>query len=140
MQLLTKETDYAVRALINIADAPDRSSTASAISLKEQIPWLFLRRVLQKLASAGILKSHKGRRGGFALARRPDRVNLVDVIRVFQGEVELSQCMVKGIPCCNRPTCPVRRRLKAVEKILRKQLSAITVAMLVKARRISESD
>jgi len=140
MQLLTKETDYAVRALINIASAPDRSSTASAISLKEQIPWLFLRRVLQKLASAGILKSHKGRRGGFVLARRPDRVNLVDVIRVFQGEVELSQCMVKGIPCCNRPTCPVRRRLKAVEKILRKQLSAITVAMLVKARRISESD
>jgi Rrf2 family transcriptional regulator, cysteine metabolism repressor len=140
MQLLTKETDYAIRALIHIAALPDRSSTASTISEKERIPWLFLRRVLQKLAAAGVLRSTKGRGGGFLLVRRPDRVTMLDVIQVFQGDVEMNQCMVKGIPCCNRPTCPVRRRLKAVEKVLKRELAAITIAMLVQARRMSESD
>lgn len=140
MQLLTKETDYAIRALIHIAVAPERSSTASAISEKEGIPWLFLRRVLQKLATAGVLKSTKGRGGGFLLVRRPERTTMLDVIEIFQGEVAVNHCLVKGIPCCNRPTCPVRRRMKAVEKVLRRELSAVTIAMLVQARRISESN
>jgi Rrf2 family protein len=140
MQLLTKETDYAIRALVHVAAAPDRSATASTISEQEGIPWLFLRRVLQKLAAAGVLRSTKGRGGGFLLIKRLERITMLDVIQVFQGEVEINQCMVKGIPCCNRPTCPVRRRMKAVEKVLRRELAAITVAMLVQARRLSESN
>jgi Rrf2 family protein len=137
MQFLTKETDYAVRALISIADAPGRSSTASAVAATEKIPRLFLRRVLAKLAAAGLLSSQKGRGGGFAMLARPERITMVDVIRVFQGEVELSECLVRGIPCCNRPTCPVRRKVKGVERVLRRELSAITIAMLVQARRRS---
>ncbi len=137
MQILTKETDYAVRALINIADTPGRASTAAAIAGTEKIPWLFLRRVLAKLAAAGLLDSQKGRGGGFAMRVRPERITMVDVIRVFQGEVELNECLVKGIPCCNRPTCPVRRKVKGVERVLRRELTAITIAMLVQARRKS---
>jgi Rrf2 family protein len=139
MQILTKETDYAIRALIHIAAEPERSSTASAISEKEGIPWLFLRRVLQKLAGAGFLRSTKGRGGGFLLIKRPERITMLDVIQTFQGEVEMNQCLVRGIPCCNRPTCPVRRRMKVVEKVLRRELAAITIAMFVQARRNSES-
>jgi Rrf2 family protein len=137
MQLLTKETDYAVRALISIADTPGRSSTASAIAATEKIPWLFLRRVLAKLAAAGLLDSQKGRGGGFAMRVRPARITMADVIRVFQGEIELNECLVRGIPCCNRPTCPVRRKVKGVERVLRRELTAITIAMLVQARRKS---
>jgi Rrf2 family protein len=137
MQLLTKETDYAMRALISIADTPGRSSTALAVAATEKIPWLFLRRVLAKLAAARLLSSRKGRSGGFSLASRPEKISMADVIRIFQGEIELNQCLVKGIPCCNRPTCPIRRRVKGVERMLRKELSAITIAMLVQARRKS---
>ena len=137
MQLLTKETDYAIRALISIADAPGRSSTAASIAAAERIPWLFLRRVLAKLAAAGLLSSQKGRGGGFEMRVRPERTTMADVIRVFQGEIELNECLVRGIPCCNRPTCPVRRKVKGVERVLRRELSAITIAMLVQARRKS---
>ena len=139
MQILTKETDYAIRALIHIAAESERCSTASAISEREGIPWLFLRRVLQKLAAAGFLRSTKGRGGGFLLIKRPERITMLDVIQTFQGEVEMNHCLVRGIPCCNRPTCPVRRRMKVVEKVLRRELAAITIAMFVQARRNSES-
>ena len=98
MQLLTKETDYAIRSLIHIAARRDRSSTASAISEQERIPWLFLRRVLQKLAAAGVLRSTKGRGGGFLLTRRPDRVTMLDVIQIFQGEVDGTDEIIRHAP------------------------------------------
>jgi len=136
MQLLTKESDYAVRALIAIAEMGRRGATAAQVAEQEGIPWLFLRRLLQRLAGAGILSSQKGRAGGFFLARRAREITLADVIRVFQGEVELSECLVRGEPCCNRPTCPVRKRLKAIEVGLRRDLNRVTIAMLVRMKRV----
>lgn len=87
MQILTKETDYAVRALIRIAGEPGRSATASVIAEGEQIPWLFLRRVMQKLAAAGVLASQRGRRGGFRLARPASRISLADVVRISRARL-----------------------------------------------------
>ena len=135
MQLLTKESDYAIRALITIASATSSSSKASEIAREEGISWLFLRRLLQRLAVVGILTSQKGRSGGFSLARPPEKINLVDVITAFQGKVELSECLVRGKPCCRRPHCPVRKKLKALEKTIRDELAGISIAMLADLRR-----
>jgi Rrf2 family protein len=135
MRLLTKETDYAIRALIAIAETRSQCLTAAEIAEQEGIPWLFLRRLLQRLAGSGILSSQKGRTGGFCMARPARQVTLAGVIRVFQGEIELSECLVQGKPCCNRPTCVVRKRLKAIEAGLRQDLDRISIAMLVRMKR-----
>jgi Rrf2 family protein len=139
MQILTRETDYAVRALAHVAAAPSGITTAIAISRKERLPWLFLRRVMQRLAAEGLLRSQKGRSGGFRLARPASRINLVDVVRVFQGPLEMSDCLVRGLPCCNRPSCPIRRKLRDAEARLRRELSSITIEMLARTRRKGES-
>jgi len=134
MQLLTKESDYAIRALICIASSSGRASTAATIAREEDISWMFLRRLLQRLAVVGILTSQKGRSGGFSLSRPPDKITLVDVITAFQGRIELSECLVRGKPCCRRRTCPVRRRLRALERTLRSELAKIDIAMLADVR------
>jgi Rrf2 family protein len=132
MQLLTRESDYAVRALFYIARAEDGQATAAEIAQAERVPYLFLRRVMQKLGHAGFLESHKGRAGGFSLARSPAGISLLDVITTFQGKVAVSDCLVRGEPCCNQTTCVVRRKLKVIERVLRRELSDITIALLVR--------
>ena len=135
MQLLTKETDYAIRALLCVGLAPNQMATAKEIAEYEDISWLFLRRVMQRLAAVGLLSSNKGRRGGFTLGRPARRITLVNVITAFQGEIALSECLVRGLPCRNRPTCTVRRKLRDVEEMLKRELSGITLEMLLALRR-----
>jgi Rrf2 family transcriptional regulator, cysteine metabolism repressor len=135
MQLLTKETDYAVRSLLCVGLAPDGMATAKEIAEYEGISWLFLRRVMQRLAAVGLLSSNKGRCGGFTLGRPADKITLVDVITAFQGHIALTECLVRGLPCCNRPTCTVRRKLQNVEKMLKRELSGITIEELIALRR-----
>ncbi|MEO0107872.1 MAG: Rrf2 family transcriptional regulator [candidate division WOR-3 bacterium] len=130
MKLLTKESDYALRALHAAAASAPRSITAAALARRDGISWLFLRRVMQRLAQLGMLSSHRGRHGGFALARPAGQITLADVITAFQGRIELSECLVRGRPCCRRPNCPVRKRLRLLGNQLRQGLEGISIAML----------
>ena len=64
MQLLIKETDYAIRALINLSNKSSALKNARLISENEEIPYQFLRRILQKLSEKGYIETKKGINGG----------------------------------------------------------------------------
>jgi Rrf2 family protein len=80
--------DYAVRALVALArtDAP---MTAQQIATAEQLPRPYLLTLLRELTTHGLLHSRRGRRGGFALARRPTDVSVADVMTALAGDAEV---------------------------------------------------
>ncbi|OGW79951.1 MAG: hypothetical protein A3G33_05085 [Omnitrophica bacterium RIFCSPLOWO2_12_FULL_44_17] len=134
MKLITRDTDYAVRALCYMAKRRDEVVSVTQLVKSLKIPQPFLRKILQTLNQAGILESQKGVGGGFKLARPSGDIYLFDLIRVFQGDFELNECMFKKKLCPNRTTCSLRERLEVIEKYAVSQLEPVTIAELVKER------
>jgi Rrf2 family protein len=132
MKLLTKNTDYAVRALVRLARDPGRYLSATELARREAIPAPFLRRILQPLIRAKYLTAREGAAGGVRLRRRAAAIRLIDVIELFQGTFQISECMFRKRICPNRPTCPVRRRVAAISDRLAAEFAGITIATLAR--------
>jgi len=132
MKLITRDTDYALRALSYVARKKKDIFTVTGLVKELNIPRAFLRKILQKLNKAGILRSHRGAGGGFLLAKKASKIYLVDLIEIFQGPLNINECFFKKIPCPNRGVCILRKRIKNIEKRVLKELKAITVSSLLK--------
>ncbi len=131
MKLITRDTDYALRAVCYIAQVPDKIITVNELTAKLKIPRPFLRKILQILNKKNILKSYKGQGGGFSLAVTPNKILLVDLIEVFQGPLRLNECFFKKMACPNTKTCALRKKINTIERYVIKELKSITLASLL---------
>ena len=133
MKLITRDTDYAVRALCYIAKDGKKIVSVSELVAELKIPRAFLRKILQILNKKKLLISHKGQGGGFALAKkRIDRIFLIDLIRIFQGRLKLNECFFKKDTCPNVKVCPLKKEIDAIERHITKELESISIASLLK--------
>jgi Rrf2 family protein len=83
---ISAKADYAVRAAVELAAAPDEKPVkAERIATAQDIPLNFLENILGELRHAGIVRSHRGAEGGFRLAKPADQVTVADVIRAVEG-------------------------------------------------------
>ncbi|HNX90433.1 MAG TPA: Rrf2 family transcriptional regulator [Candidatus Omnitrophota bacterium] len=131
MKFLTKNTDYAVRAIIELAIRGGSFIPASEISAKQDIPYQYLRRILQLLIKERVVTSREGASGGVKLKANPSEVDLVDIIKIFQGDIQLSECMFRKKVCSNRSKCVLRKRIKAIEEKVNHELEGITIQNLI---------
>lgn len=130
MKLITRNTDYAMRALIYISGEKGNLTSVTELVKKIKIPRPFLRKLLQRLNKEGILKSAKGPNGGFALAVSPQKIFLSDLIRIFQGSLKFNECLFRKEPCPKTGICPLNKVIDDIEKYAVAQLKTITVASL----------
>ena len=131
MKLLTKETDYAVRALLLMARKNETFISSSAISEREKIPLQFLRRILRTLTKAGLIETKEGVAGGVKLARAADTIALKDIIALFQGAIQFTECLFRKKVCHNRDECVLRHRLMKIEAAVERECEAITIQTLI---------
>lgn len=126
MKLLTKNTDYAVRALLELARSKDFVSSRH-IAQKQKIPYQYLRKILQEIIKTGWIETKEGKSGGFRLIENPSKINISKIIEVFQGKIELIDCLFRKKICENRAHCPIRREIKKIEKKVIKEFDALTL-------------
>ncbi|MFC1666513.1 RrF2 family transcriptional regulator [Candidatus Omnitrophota bacterium] len=131
MKLITRDTDYAVRALCYIAKSEERRISVTDLVKELKIPRAFLRKILQILNKKELLISHKGQGGGFTLGKKAKGIFLVDLIRIFQGRLKLNECFLKKSICPNIKVCPLKREIDNVEQYVTKRLKSITIASLL---------
>ena len=132
MKLITRDTDYSLRAVCFIAKQNSKIVPVSRMIKELKMPGPFLRKILQVLNRKGILKSHKGQGGGFSLEASPERIYLVKLAEIFQGPLKLNDCIFKRKPCPSVKVCALSAKLERIEKIVKKELSLITIASLMK--------
>lgn len=132
MKLITRDTDYAIRALVYIAARKKAIVSVKDLVKDLKIPRPFLRKILQKLNKHKLLKSYKGKGGGFKLAYNPEDIHLTDLIKIFQGDVRLVDHVFKKRTCQNIKTCVLKKRLDVIEKHMVEQLKDINIALLMK--------
>lgn len=131
MKLLTKQTDYAVRALGYLAGRRGAWIPSGDIARAERIPAAFLRRIMQALIKEGIVTAREGKHGGVSLAAAPTAIHLVRIMELFQGQVSLSDCVVQRDLCPNRATCKLRKKILHAERRLLDDISTTRLSDLI---------
>ena len=126
---ISAKADYAVRAAVELAAAPDeRPVKAERIATNQEIPLNFLENILGELRHAGIVRSHRGADGGFRLARDADEVTVADIIRAVDGPL----ATVRGGPpedsAYGGAAAALPRVWIAVRKNLRSVVEHVTLA------------
>jgi len=132
MKLITRDTDYALRALCLMAKRKGKMISVSDMVRELKMPRPFLRKILQRLNKEKILKSYKGLGGGFLLAMPENKIFLTDLMEIFQGNLHLNECFFKKLPCPNIKTCRLRKKINNIERFVKRELKAITIASLLK--------
>ncbi len=132
MKLITRNTDYAIRALCSIMSQKRKIVPVSELVSQLKIPRPFLRKILQRLNRKKILTSHKGSGGGFSLRKNPEKIFLMEIIEIFQGPLHLNECFLKKLKCPNVKMCCLKKKIDKIEVFLLKQLESITIASLLK--------
>lgn len=119
---IKRETDYAIRCVTYLAARRGQIAVIEEISKNALVPGKFLAKILQKLARAGIVKSHRGVKGGFELAREPALINFLEITEAIQP-VEMNACVLDDRACALSGTCAVHPVWIEVRKEVRKILA-----------------
>jgi Rrf2 family protein len=135
MALLTKDTDYAMRALIHFARHPETTLTTREVSEKLGLSRPFLRKILQRLRRAGLLGSTKGKGGGFIMPKKTKRIPILELVRLFQGEADILHCSAPSGLCANAPGCAVHRKLTLLHRQFERDMALLDIGTLAASRR-----
>ncbi len=135
MLRINRQTDYAVRVVLALAKQNETARLSSAQIQQEMlIPQAFMRRIVARLAQAGLVTTYPGREGGLQLPCPAEKITLKDVVEAFEGPLLLSECMqAKGEDDCPfRSDCPVRSKWGRVQAAMLREMASISFADLAK--------
>jgi Rrf2 family protein len=106
--IFSKKCEYGLQAVLYLASQSDREVIpAEEIAYKLYIPKEFVSKILQSLTESGIVNSRKGKSGGFAIAKDPKKIKLIDIVAAIDGLSIFSSCVL-GFPQCNPENpCPL---------------------------------
>jgi Rrf2 family protein len=127
----TKAEEYGMLGVLYLAEKPSESVTPlSEISEAKEIPEKFLAKIFQSLSRAGIVRSHRGVRGGFTLAKNPASVTIKEVLEAIQGPYHL----MKGNEDNGDKDeyCPLRELMTMAEHRLVEVFESHTLLDLIK--------
>ena len=101
MDLIRRDTDYALRLAAELAKAHESQKPLSArvLAKNNHVSYALACKLLQKLASAGLVDSTMGPRGGFVLAQKPEAVTFGQIIEAIQGPVSVIRCLMGDFKC-----------------------------------------
>lgn len=106
---LTRQADYAVRAVLHLATlAPGGQASTAHIAAEQKIPPTFLAKIVSQLAATGILHASRGAHGGVKLARAADAISLLEVVEAIDGPLQLNECVGNPAACPQAETCIVQ--------------------------------
>lgn len=126
---ITQEADYALRIVMYLSKA-DKRVDAGTIAADTAVSPRFATKILRKLMLAGLVCSYKGVTGGYALARAPEDITILDVITVIDGEIRINRC-IGAQDICSRlsasgeKTCSVHEVLSDVNDYIVKRFSKV---------------
>src|SRR3972149_4157843 len=105
---ITRQADYAVRAVLHLARNNEQRIATSMIAEEQRIPPSFLAKIISQLSIAGLLHTSRGARGGVTLAREAKDITLLEVIEAIDGPIQLNECVGEDGVCVFDSDCPIQ--------------------------------
>jgi Rrf2 family nitric oxide-sensitive transcriptional repressor len=129
--MLPKTAEYALRAVVWLARDPQATMSADFLAENTQVPRRYLHKVLQDLGRAKLVSSYPGPGGGYALARKPERITILDVVNAVAPLERIRHCPL-GLPSHTR-LCPLHKELDSVYAATEKALGRVAISELVRS-------
>lgn len=129
---LSTRSRYSTRILIELArngDAPPLQ--VSEMSKRQNIPAKYLEQLIRTLKSAKLITSSRGPRGGYQLAKAAETITLGDIVRLFEGQSELVECISAPGRCPQAQECNVRTAWQNATAAMFNILDGLTIADLM---------
>lgn len=140
MKISTK-IRYGIRAMIELASNYGGGPIElKKIARKEEISLKYLEQVFIPLRTAGLVKSIRGSRGGYSLAKPPSKIYLDEIVEVLEGPIEIVDCLRDSKNCRRSSHCVVREVWKEVSQRIRHILSSINLEELSNRKKRREEN
>lgn len=138
MDLIRRDTDYAFRLAAMLAQNNGSAKTLSARALAKQteVSYALTCKILQKLSHAGIVESTMGPKGGWKLAKKPEKIQFRHLIEAIQGPVAVNRCLLGDFDCPLQKQCPAHPKMAILQTKIDKFLKELTLKEFVR----TESD
>jgi Rrf2 family transcriptional regulator, iron-sulfur cluster assembly transcription factor len=143
--IYSRSSEYAIRALVHLAHAPEGKFTmARQIAEEEGIPAFFLAKILQQLARKKMLLSSKGPTGGFSIRGSSGDLRLIDVVESLDGSSHHQHCPAGLAECSDTQVCPMHDswiglRSRIMDYLERNTISDLAMALDHKRRTLEKS-
>jgi len=127
---MRKLTDYGIVLLAHLARNPARATcNARCLASEAHLPVPTVSKILKALARAGLLVAHRGVKGGFSLARRPEEISMAQIISAMEGPIAITECS-DDVPriCKLEPWCPVGTNWQKINRAVRQALENIKLS------------
>jgi Rrf2 family protein len=135
---ITLEADYALR-IVYVFSCNNVKTDAPTLSEKIGVSLRFTLKILRKLLLAGIVRSYKGKSGGYMLAKMPEEISMYDVITAIEGEIPVNRCTCEDYECGHPDVkqglpCPVRHVFIDMAEDLHRRLGSIDFQQVVEGK------
>ncbi len=131
--VITRATEYAVRAIIFLAQQPRESIVLKKdICRTQEVTPAFLTKIFQPLIKAGIVNSQRGVGGGFLLAKDPSQVTMLDILEAEEGKLKLNHCLIDADFCQRDAYCSAHEVWHDAQREMAKVLKSYSIADLVR--------
>jgi Rrf2 family transcriptional regulator, iron-sulfur cluster assembly transcription factor len=128
---LTKGTDYGILGILYLAMQPvEQVTLLREVAENQEVPESYLAKIFQDLTKGGLVRSHRGARGGFSLARPAMTITLRQIIEVLQGPISLNSCLDIREGCPRFARCAVGQVLGRAQDELLQTLGSISLEHL----------
>lgn len=127
--MLSKTAEYAMRAVVCLGRDSYETASADHLAQRTKVPRRYLHKVLQDLVRAKLVRSQPGPGGGYALARSPEKLTILDVVNAVAPLERIRHCPL-GLPL-HAELCPLHSELDRVYAATEAALKRVTVAQLL---------
>ena len=140
---ISMKTDYALRALFTLVEHFDGSPIPiRELARRNEIPKPFLEHILLELKARGWVDSVPGKKGGYFLARKPDRITMGEIIRHFEGLISPIDCVSTSNHrrCSQEPVCRFRRLFLEIRNQSARLMDQSTLASVIAGQPVREEE
>ena len=135
MDVVRRNTDYAVRLMVNLARQYGHGPVSTRIAASEEdVSYPLACKLMQKLHGSKLIDSSMGPKGGFNLGRAPSKITLLEVVEAIQGPISLNRCLLSSDACVRQISCSVRAKLAGVQDTIVNSLAGITFDDLLQSK------
>ncbi len=131
--MLSQKCKYALQALLLLAREPSQDLLlVSDIAERERLPKKFLEAILLELNRNGLVRSRRGRGGGYALAKPADLITFGQVVRIIDGPLAPLSCVSVNYyrrceDCRDEMTCEIRKVMRRVRDAIASELDGTSL-------------
>ncbi len=126
---LTKQTDYGIVLMTQLAASSDSLWSATDLSVATRLPTPMVSKILKLLVRSELLDSQRGAKGGYSLSRPASEISVAEIIAALEGPIAMTECVEESTDECSYESfCGARANWQTINQAVREALEGITLS------------